>query len=369
MADQLAEHVKKMQAEGVPEADILAFVDQFDGVDAPVPSHGPAEARPIATGGGRGTGLDVRKSDAWAKRNAPAIGATLATTATGGGALPLILAASAGGAGGSLLRGDDPSTALTQGGIQGAIQGGSMGVAGILKAIAPPLYRAAVPKMIQDKFSTADVAGAGLKARAVLGTTQGTRAATQAGNSAARQIDDAADFVPEMSAQDIQAAFRPKYNRALISGKIDRANEIGAHVKKSMGEIGQRPLSGMGQLARKEFLEQEGKSAMTAANSNMAAVNPQLANIERKAIAKNLHTSPTMSQALKDSQAAIGLTRAAKSTENSTLVNRLSHGGVWNAAKSPAGLSGAAIGMNELANIPFAQLLRMAQLSQLGREE
>lgn len=356
-----------MQAEGVPESDIVSFVQQFD---QPVASHetsAPAEARPIATGGGRGTGLDVRKSDAWAKNNAPAIGAAVATAGTGG--LAAIPAALAGGAIGAGLRGDDLQTSLTEGGTQGLIQAGGMGLAKLAGMVAKPLYRAAIPKNILDKFSKSDVAGQGLKSRTLLGTATGAETAAKANAAAGQGIKDAAGSVPGLSAQDIQGAFRPKYNKALTGGKIDRAKEIGAHVRTSMNEIGQQPMNGAAQLARKEFLEQEGKSAMTAANSNMAAVNPQLANIERRAIVQNLRTSPEMAQALNTSQAAIGVDRAAQATQNSSILNRLSHGGVWNAAKSPAGFSGAAITADMLKNMPIADVVRLIQMSQLGQDE
>lgn len=42
MPDQLVDHVKRMQAEGVPEADIIAFVHQFDTPVTPAVSHGAA---------------------------------------------------------------------------------------------------------------------------------------------------------------------------------------------------------------------------------------------------------------------------------------------------------------------------------------
>lgn len=329
---------------------------------APSPSHGPAEARPIATGGGRGTGLDVRKSDAWAKNNAPVIGATLATTATGGGALPMILAAGAGGAFGSALRGDDAGTIATEGAKQAALQGGGMVASKALQGLAKIPYRAAIPKNVLDKFSRSDLAGQGLKERVVLGTANGADRAAAASARAGGAIEDAADSVAPMSAHDIQNAFKPKYNKALTAGKTDRAVEIGDHVHKSMGEIGPGQFTGKQQLARKEFLEQEGKSAMTAPNSNMAAVNPQLANIERRAILKNLRQSPEMADALNESQAAIGVNRAADATKNSSVVNRLAHGGLWNAARAPMGLSGMGIAMNEGRKIANPQMLRLLDL-------
>lgn len=257
----------------------------------------------------------------------------------------------------------------TEGLKQAGMEGAGRGLMGLIAKPARALYRGVIPKNIQDKFSTADLAQSGLDSRVVLGTKGGTARAQAAGTRANANVQATAEKAPSLTAADVQAAFKPKYNKALSAGKTDRANEINAHVKQSMDEIGPGNFSGKQQLARKEFLEQEGKAAMGAPNPNMMAVNPQLANIERKALVKNLRKSPEMADALNKSQAAIGVERAAKATENSSTMNRLAHGGVWNAMRSPSVLSGAAIGINELSTIPFAQLVRMAQIAQLQDQE
>lgn len=307
---------------------------------------------------------------AQAKEHAPMIGAGIATAATGGaGLIPSALAAAGGGFIGARLRGDDRGSAAASGAVQGGLQAAGGGVAKLLGAVARPLYRAAIPKHIQDKFSQANLAKQGLESRTVLGTKRGTATAAGANAQAAHGVEAMADRAPTLTAQDVQSAFKPRYNRALLAGKTDKAKEIGEHVGKSMDEIGNQPMSGKAQLARKAELEPESGAAMRAPNANMAATNPQLANIERKAITKNLRRSPEMAKALDKSQAAVGVQRAAKATENSSAVNRLAHGGVWNAMRSPAGISGTAIGINELSTLPFAQLVRLAQLAQLQGQE
>jgi hypothetical protein len=252
---------------------------------------------------------------------------------------------------------------------QAGIEGLGRGVSALIAKPARALYRGVIPKNIQDKFSTANLAQSGLDSRVVLGTKSGTGRAQAASTRANQGVHAAADTVPALKAADVQEAFKPKYNKALSGGKTDKAIEINAHVKKSMDEIGPNGFVGKQQLARKEFLEQEGKAAMGAANPNMMAVNPQLANIERKAIVKNMRKSPEMATALNKSQASIGVERAARATENSSVMNRLAHGGVWNAMRSPSVLSGTAIGLHELSRIPYAQLVRMAQLSQLQDDQ
>lgn len=303
------------------------------------------------------------------KENLPAVGSalagTLATLGSGGIALPAV--AAAGGAYlGARGRGDSREDAAFTGVKDGVLSAALPIIGKGLAKIAPPLYRAAIPKPIQDKFSQADLAGAGLKAKAWLGTKSGTGAAERAGNAAAGEVQAATSSVSPMGGRKIQEAFKPKYNKALSGGKIDAANEINAHVKKSMEEIGEG-FTGKQQLARKEFLEQEGKSAMGAANPNMTATNPQLANIERKAIVQNMRQSPAMEKALNESQAMVGVGRAAKATQHSTLLNRLAHGGIWNAGRSPAALSGAGILTNEAGKALQSKVLRALILAELGQ--
>ena len=356
MSDQLQDLVSKMVAAGESEDDIALVIQQY-------PKSASAVARPIATGGGRGTGLDVRKSNQWASDNAPTIGAAIATAGTGGAALPLqMLAAGAGGALGAGLRGDSASDAMSSGALQGALQGVGGGAVKVIGGLARRVYNAAIPKAVQDKFSMSDLARQGLDSRVLMGTKHGTATAATAKAEAGQGVQNAANTAPDITAQDVQAAFRPKYNRALTAGKVDRANQINAHVRQSMQEIGPRPMNGVSQLARKEILEQEGKSAMQAANPNMASVDPQLANIERKAIVSNLRRSKPMADALNKSQASIGVERAARATENSSLVNRLSHGGIWNAGRSPAALSGAGIALNESKRAVSPEMLRLLSL-------
>ena len=333
---------------------------------APVSSHEDAPARPIATGGGRGTGLDVRKSDQWAKENAPAIGATIAALQTGGlAAIPMAIG---GGYGGSRLRGDTNEQALWEGAKQGVMEGAPK----VIQGLSRVAYKSAIPKTVLDKFRKADVVGAGLENRAVLGTTQGVNAAEQGGARAAAMQTAAAPTVPTMTAQDIQAAFRPKYNRALVGGRPDKASEISQHVRTSMDQIGTGDMSGVMQLARKAELEPEAGSAMRAVSEKMAATNPQLANIERRAITQNLRRSPQMTEALNTAQANVGLKRAALAQEHSTPFTRYrSSGGILDALHLPSAASGAGIIGNEVSRAlnPNVQRLLLSLMSGHQRDE
>ena len=360
--------------DGTPQEEMLAALAQLP--SDPAPAHEPP---PKETFGKYGPLSMLMRDQAEApqrreefKQNLPVLGAGVVAALTGGAGVPLIPAALAVGGGGYLGavgRGDDQGSAVVEGIKQAGLHVGGAAVSAGGQALARPIYRSAVPKTVLDKFSRADVAGSGLENRVVLGTRGGTTRAVRASADAGAKVKAAAGSVKPMSAQDVQAAFRPKYNKALTGRNTQLASEIDGYVKGAMDEIGQTSMDGVEQLARKEGLEQVGKSAMTAQNSKLAAVNPQLANIERKAVAQNLRTSPQMATALDRSQAAIGVNRAASATENSSLLNRLRGGGLWNAAQSPMVQSGAAIGMNELAQLPWAQLVRMAQIASLGGEQ
>lgn len=333
-----------------------------------------SNAGTLVSAGGRGTRLDVRKSDRWLRDNAPAIGATMATLPMGGApgwtpAALRALAAFGGGAAGSGLRGDDPNTMAWEGTKQATLQSAPKVVEGLSKAV----YKTGIPKQVLDKFRQADVAGAGLENRAVLGTTQGVNAAERGGTLATSRVNAAAPSVPPMSAQDVQAAFRPKYNRALVGNRPDKAIEIGDHVRQSMDEIGLQPMSGVQQLARKEALEPEAGAAMRAVNEKMAATNPQLANIERRAITKNLRQSPEMETALNRSQANVGLKRAALATEHSNPLTRLLEpgGGFWHSLRMPTVSSVVGIAGNEASKALNPHLSRalLSLLSQRSNDE
>lgn len=256
----------------------------------------------------------------------------------------------------------------TEGAKQAGLEGGGRVLGAGLKAIAAPIYKAAIPKAIQDKFGDAALAAEGLANKVWLGTKGGKTAASEVKSVGVKAMQDAAPSVPSMTARDVQSAFVPKYNKALLGRDSAGAQDINDYVANAMSEIGTSPMSGAEQLARKESKERIGKSAMNAANANLAATNPQLANIERAALVKNLRQSPQMAEALNKTQAGIGLSRAAKATENSSLLNRLRHGGVWNALQSPMGMSGAGIALDTTGN-NMANILRAAILSQLGSQE
>lgn len=370
--DELRAIVRRMVVAGDSDDDIAKAIARYRHANLPpVQPQATPEGFNAAPGGRSSGGYDVRKSDAFARDNAPAIGATLAATAapaTGGASLlglAPILAAGAGGYAGSRLRGDDSDTAAWEGTKQAALQGAPRIIGGLSKAV----YKSGVPQQVLQKFRQADVAGAGLDARAVLGTTQGVNAALRGSAKAAEQVKAAAPSVEPMFAKDIAKAFAQRADDAAVASRPGSASEIAEYVKQSVDEIGPFPQRGQEQLLRKQFLQPDAEAAMRTAK--LATSNPELANIERRAITANLRRSPTMATALDAAQANKGLTAAAKAQEFSTPLTRLRQNGVWDAMHMPLVSSAMGIAGNEVARMADPTLVRLLSslMSQRSNEQ
>jgi hypothetical protein len=333
-------------------------------VTALMASHKPyPEARPIATGGGRGTGLDVRKSDAWAKRNAPAIGATMATVATGGTSIPLLMAAAGfGGAAGSGLRGDDAATIATEGGKQALLQGVGGGLVKIGGAAARGVMRGGIPKNIQADFGGREVAQEALDTGAVPGVASSARRVSRLSNEANAARDAAAATVPQLSGRKIIDGLRKIHGEAVAAKMPDRVRAIADRAGEIRREVG-TGLDGPAMLARKGILQQEGKAAVNAPNPKMAAVGPQIANAERDAIVSHLRETPGMEQALNTSQRRMGLDRWMQDAKNTSMVSRARQS-LPSALLSPTGLAVTGHAINQGRRAVDPQVIRalMAQL-------
>lgn len=372
MADQLADHVKRMQAEGVPEADILAFVDQFDSEGMkPAASHQDAEARPIATGGGRGTGLDVRKSNKWASDNAPVIGATLATLPMGGGGglIPLALRAAAagvGGAAGSGMRGDNASTMAFEGGKQALMQGGGEAVVNGGRMIAHGLMRGTVPKNIAKEFDQVDIAGEMLDRGVVPGSKQSAGRVSRLSGEANARTSDVARQMGPLSRRDITAGFREPFEEASTAKMSDTATKIAEHTR-AVGRDLKGGISAEGALARKRVLQRQGEAALN--NPETGAFMPQLKNTERATITGLLRRDPKMAAALNESQALMAVDDVMKDAAHSNMVTRGRIGGLPAMAMSPMGMGATAHGVNQGRKIADPRILRLMDLIMGSQQE
>lgn len=197
-------------------------------------SHDSPQARPISTGGGRGTGLDVRKSNQWLHDNAPALAATVVGLGTGGASLPL-QAIAAGGAGylGARARGDSREEATGSGIAQGALTGGfglaAKGISAAGEAVsnrAVPLVRSALKPVLSEVRRRAGIEGvtpnavANRQAKFIIDHQLSTpEQAAALAKSSGRQVDDAiaaAESNPDVSPVLDTANRIPRYLNAML---------------------------------------------------------------------------------------------------------------------------------------------------------
>jgi len=335
-------------------------------------SLGLLTPEPRLPAAGRGTRLDVRKSNQWAKDNAPIIGAALATAATGGGALPLIAAATTGGAGGSLLRGDNAEEALKQGALQGVTQAGTMGVGKLMQLGARALMRAKVPaKVASDFLDDVDVPQAMLDEGVVPGSAASRARIQNLLTAANRDIHTAAANVPQLSRSRVINDLRPIYRKMVMSHEPEMADVVLQHMRNSARNIGPGGLSGAEALARKETKTLLGKAALNAADPRMAALGPQLNNIERKTITSHLRDTPEMADALDKSQKFLALKRVMDDAAvKGNPLNRLSSASPIAATQSPIGMALTAHALNKSAGVvPDVARLLHALMNQRSQDE
>ena len=326
----------------------------------------------VAPGGGRGTQLNVRRSNNWLRENAPTIGATMATLPMGGGGgiIPWALRAAAaggGGAAGSGLRGDDPSTMAWEGSKQALLQGGGDAVMRGGQAIAHGLMRGTVPENIAKNFDAVDIAQEALNRGAVPGSRRSAARVAQQSSAANVERDAAASSVPPMNPVRTIEGLRPLYQRAKSGGFPDDARTILEEAQKSIRDIKTSPdfaaggLSGRGVLARKDVMGGQASAALRGSD----ALTPNMKDAQRASIAAYMRETPRMESALKESQALMALDAVMQKQKNSNLVTRFRSGGVGSAMATPFGLSMSAHAANQGAKLADPQLIR-ALMALLG---
>ena len=347
-----------------PQIDYDKLAAELGGVSVSHEKQAEAPARPIATGGGRGTGLDVRKSGQWLHDNAPAIGATMATLPMGGsgGLVPLVLAAAGGGAAGSALRGDDPATIATQGAIQGGIEGaGGLAVKGG-RMMAHGLMRGTVPKNIAKDFSDVDIAGTMLDRGVVPGSARSARRVEGMSRIANAERDAAAATVPAMHRRKVIEGLRPLHAKG-AQGRVPEMSEATLEqMRKSAREIGPEGLSGPQVLARKDIKQAQGRAALNASDPRAAAFGSQLADAERGALVSHIRETPRAAKALDESQAMMAIDQVMRDAAHSNPVTRARVGGMTAAAMSPMGLGLTAHGVNQGRKILDPRTLRLLDM-------
>lgn len=358
MADQdIPTIVKRMVDAGESEADIALVIQHLSHQAA------PQAPTPVSTGGGRGTGLDVRKSDAWLKDSAPALGAALGVAAGPAGVIASPLMAMAGGAGGAFLRGDSAGDATVEGIKQGGMQVAGDVVGMAARPIARGLMKGTVPKNVAKEFQGQVNIPKEMLDRGVFpGVPASARRVEGLSKLANAERDAAATTVPAMPRSKIVAGLRPLHAEATLAKEPEIANAVLQQMRTSARDVGADGLSGPAQLARKTVKQRTGRAALTAGNAKDAAVIPQAADAERGAIVSHLRETPRMATALDESQAMMAIDQVMKDASLGNPITRMRIGGPTAVALTPAGLSATAHGINQIPKAMNPNVLRLLDM-------
>lgn len=297
------------------------------------------------------------------KENAPMIGGAAGALLTGGASLPLqALAAGAGGAAGSLARGDDLATA----GSQGAWEGGTQALGGLAvkggKAIARGFMRGAVPKNIAKNFEDVDIGQEMLDRGVVPGSARSAKRVSGMSAAANAERDAAAQTVPNMSRRKIIEGIRPIHQKATKGKALEMSEDARDYMRQSAREVGPKGLQGDEALARKDIKQTQATAALNSGNARSAASIPDLANAERGAIVSHLRETPRMATALNESQALMAIDQVMKDAAHSNVVTRGRIGGLTAASLAPIGLGVTAHGLNQGAKVFDPQVVRLLSL-------
>lgn len=408
--------------DGMSEQDMAAALAQLPKAAA---SHDPRsefDARvEQAAGGASGLSADqpirgrLREAGQFLKQNAPAIatmGLTAAVPELGLLTLPArAVVAGGGGFLGARVRGDDRETATREGAVQALTEGGGAIAAKALKGGARRLYGGLLkPKQgVKDSFGNAkEIADTLLEERVPISAGGVKKVTGKLGASRAAALDVVqqaeAAGTQGVTAKDVISEFDPVITELRKRVDIGQPNElakVGTRGKAILKTAGGR--GGDIRLTRAQQLKETAQDASSGAYRVMerggqkqlsaddlldtAVARGFKGGIERKVPAVASHNQRT--------QKLLGATRALEdAVERESNNNMLGGGRDW-AALGAAGLGAAgggpagaaaagaamrllstpstgsriAIGANELARLPFAQLIRMAQLEQLKDEQ
>ena len=412
--DDLDAQVRRLIASGASDDDITFYIQQTQSapslpgqslpgdidLDAP-PSMQDRLARTVEG--------NIRNPQFKKEGLAPALAALAAGPgwAALSGLKPLLLQAvraGAGGTAGALLAGSEHP--LQEGGIQGAIEGGGLAAQKGLKLLARGGMHAAIrpPQALREEFP--DIAQTALDKRVIAGRgglrkTEALESAASAKTNARLAEADAA-MAPPVEALDLTRSPRftkvkEKFARrdlnnpdlgaraeldARLTGldanvqpmslthanlqkreaqemadKVFRASERGNVVNDSTGHIDKALAQ-----AWREAIE---KHAAEVGVTDIRALNSETRNLEglRQGLSKAVDR-PGMAEKLMSGVVGFG-TGAASGNP----LAGLAAGGGLMAATDPRVMSGAAIGMNELGNVPWQHVMRTLLLSLLGQDE
>ncbi len=363
--DKVLERVIATAPDGLSEAQFDALVDREAAKE-----EAALKPKPVATGGGRGTALNLQRSQSWLKENAPTIGATIAAMsapATGGMSIPIAMGLAGAGAGaGSMARGDDVSTALGEA-KKGALTEGAGRAIGIpLKLLARGTMKQAIPRNVLDEFDDVNVAKEALDRGAVMGSEASAKRIGGLSHVANQQLAHTAQTVPQVSAGVGIRELIPLLEEAQRAKMPDRVLALKKRAQEIFQEVGGAGLTGHGAYDRKSILQGQGKAATRLQDPGMAALTPQMLDAERAGYVAKLRETPGMEKALNDAQALMAVDRAGQATKNQGMVHRLRQGGAGSAAVSPYGLSMTAHAADKLGSPAIAPNVARLLMQLLG---
>jgi len=308
------------------------------------------------------------------KRNAPLIGASIATVAAPEVALPLSLlmrpaAAFTGGAAGAALAGSDEP--MVEGGVQALYE--LLGAPqATMKPTAKSLMATTVPERVRTSFPQVDVPQALLERGAVPGLKGSQERMAAMGRAANVEREAAALTAPPINPVGVVSDYRQLYQDAKRAAEPERAREIFDAAKRTVEDVRQtypRGMPGPAQLARKDIKQGESGAALRGSD----ALTPNLKDAERSALVRNLRTSDRMSNALDASQTGMAvdevMDRAAgdsvfKRLKGSGAVSALTGSPTFNAAAAQALYHGGSKALD-----PNTARLLMSLLNQRSNEE
>lgn len=247
----------------------------------------------VSPGGGRGTRLDVRKSDKWLYDNTPTIAAGAAAAASGGGVLLPSIAAGGAAYLGARVRGDSredaAGTGVSQGiltAVPGVFARGFNAAGDFIEDRAVPLVRSALKPAFAE-----------LRRRAgIEGVTPAALANKQAKFIVDHQLStpEQAAALVKSSGREVDDAIRAAESDPNVSPVLDTANRIPRYLNALLRRVERQILPGRDRAAiqnvGRELVNDSPLSQSTASSRMIETLEEGLARGAREALAIERHS-------------------------------------------------------------------------------
>lgn len=244
-----------------------------DVVSEPSIADGSNNALADVSAGGEGRAVvhPHARTGAFVKRNLPSIMGGAAAVASGGASLPL-QAIAAGGAGflGARLRGDDRTTAVKEGAIQGALEGAGGAVTRGLTGAGKAIYRglAKPSKALRDSFGGDDMVRVAIEEGLPLTARGADKASRRVGASreqALQLVQEAETFDPGVQAHEVLSAYAPVVKELRKRIDIGQPNQLAAVGSRGKALVKTANRTGGIPLTRAQTLKETAQDAASGA--------------------------------------------------------------------------------------------------------